>query len=46
MFDVVPADIPGMEYMTQSTPFGYQVRHFFVERPLVIKIDEDPLLLE
>ena len=27
IFDVVHADIPGMEYMTRSTPFGYQVRH-------------------
>ena len=26
-FDVVPADIPGMDYMTRSTPFGYQVRY-------------------
>ena len=43
---MIPADIPGMDYMTRSTPFGYQVRYSFVGRPLVIKIDEDPVLPE
>jgi hypothetical protein len=26
-FEVAPADMPGMEYMTWSTMFGYQVKH-------------------
>ena len=28
VFDVAPADMPGMEYMTWSTMFGYQVKHY------------------
>jgi hypothetical protein len=29
VFDVAPADMPGMEYMTWSTMFGYQVKHYY-----------------
>ena len=27
ILDVIPADIPGMEFMTRSNVAGYQVRH-------------------
>ena len=29
IFDVAPADIPGMDYMTRSAVSGYQVRHYY-----------------
>ena len=29
IFDVTPADIPGMEYMTRSLVSGHQVRHYY-----------------
>ena len=28
VFDVAPADIRGMDYMTRSAVSGYQVRHY------------------
>jgi hypothetical protein len=27
--DVVPADIPDMDYMTRSTISGYEVKHYY-----------------
>jgi hypothetical protein len=32
VLDVVPADVPGMEFMTRSTVSGYQVKY----DPLVV----------
>ena len=29
MFDVTPADIPGMDYMTRSAVSGHQVRRCY-----------------
>ena len=29
IFDVAPADTPGMDYMTRSAVSGYQVWHYY-----------------
>ena len=38
--DVVPADIPGMDYMTRSTISGYKVKHCYTNFPFSIGKDD------
>jgi len=37
VFDVAPADMPGMEYMTWSTMFGYQILFSWNEGGLIVR---------